>query len=338
MFAVLDCGTTTTRIYFIDEDRNILAAGREKIGVRNTAIAGTRDVLRDGITRLFRSTLDTIGARESDVDFIIASGMITSELGLMEIPHIVAPAGIRELADSVCEVQAWKILPLSCPIYFVRGVRNNYGDTASPEMLRSVDFMRGEEAQVMGVLANGGRNGPCTIVALSSHTKLIYIDEQNRIAASNTTLSGQLYEALCSATSIGNSLRPCAGEPGGGYAREELTDIAVDCVKNAGLSRTLLMPRFMQVLMRTNSEERRIFTDAALAADDMYAFHEMQRRGMTGERYIFYGHSERCSMYEAMLKKEFGDSICVESIPGAEAQDRLTVDGNIAIALHKMRK
>lgn len=338
MFAVLDCGTTTTRIYFVDEEKNILAAGREKIGVRNTAITGTRDVLRDGITKLFRSTLDMIGAEERDVSFIIASGMITSELGLLEIPHIIAPAGIRELADSVCEVKAGEILPIACPIFFVPGIRNNYGNNGNPQMLRSVDFMRGEEAQVMGVLTEAGRKGPCTIVALSSHTKIMYIDEQNRIAASNTTLSGQLYEALCSATSIGKSLCPCEGEESGGYSCGALIDIAIDCVKNAGLSRTLLMPRFMQVLMRTNSEERRIFTDAALAADDMFAFREMRRWGMTGEKYIFYGHAERCEMYEIILKKEFGSDVCTETIPGAEEQDRLTVHGNIAIALEKIQK
>lgn len=38
MFAVLDCGTTTTRVYIVDENRSILASGREKVGVRDTAI------------------------------------------------------------------------------------------------------------------------------------------------------------------------------------------------------------------------------------------------------------------------------------------------------------
>lgn len=335
MFAVLDCGTTTTRVYIVDENRSILASGREKVGVRDTAITGSRDTLRSGITKLFRETLSTLGLEETDISYVIASGMITSELGLMEIPHLIAPAGLHELAESIYEAKSGEVLPIACPVYFIRGIRNDYGENVRAGKLRTVDFMRGEEAQVMGILTETENRGPCTIVALSSHTKLIYVDENNRIAASNTTLSGQLYEAICSATSIGKSLQPCEAEPSGGYSWEALVSIAADCVKNAGLSRTLLMPRFMQVLMRTNSDERRIFTDAALAADDMYAFREMRNWGMVGGRYIFYGHAERCRMYEYMLRQEFGADLRIECIPGAEAQDRLTVNGDIAIALHK---
>ena len=40
-------------------------------------------------------------------------------------------------------------------------------------------------------------------------------------------------------------------------------------------------------------------------------------------------------MYEYMLRQEFGVDLQIECIPGAEAQDRLTVNGDIAIALHK---
>lgn len=127
---------------------------------------------------------------------------------------------------------------VACPVYFIRGIRNDYGENVRAGKLRTVDFMRGEEAQVMGILTETENREPCTIVALSSHTKLIYVDENNRIAASNTTLSGQLYEAICSATSIGKSLQPCETEPSGGYSWEALVGIAADCVKNAGLSRT----------------------------------------------------------------------------------------------------
>ena len=244
MFAVLDCGTTTTRVYIVDENRSILASGREKVGVRDTAITGSRDTLRSGITKLFRETLSTLGLEETDISYVIASGMITSELGLMEIPHLIAPAGLHELAESIYEAKSGEVLPIACPVYFIRGIRNDYGADVRAGKLRTVDFMRGEEAQVMGILTETENRGPCTIVALSSHTKLIYVDENNRIAASNTTLSGQQYEAICSATSIGKSLQPCEAEPSGGYSWEALVSIAADCVKNAGLSRTLLMPRF----------------------------------------------------------------------------------------------
>ena len=181
MFAVLDCGTTTTRVYIVDENRSILASGREKVGVRDTAITGSRDTLRSGITKLFRETLSTLGLEETDISYVIASGMITSELGLMEIPHLIAPAGLHELAESIYEAKSGEVLPIACPVYFIRGIRNDYGADVRAGKLRTVDFMRGEEAQVMGILTETENRGPCTIVALSSHTKLIYVDENNRI-------------------------------------------------------------------------------------------------------------------------------------------------------------
>lgn len=48
MFAVIDCGTTNTRIYIVDQNREILASGSRKVGVRDTSITGSRDALRQG--------------------------------------------------------------------------------------------------------------------------------------------------------------------------------------------------------------------------------------------------------------------------------------------------
>lgn len=59
MFAVIDCGTTMTRIYIVDEDTlKIVASGRRKVGVRDTSITGCRDALRNGITELFFQILE----------------------------------------------------------------------------------------------------------------------------------------------------------------------------------------------------------------------------------------------------------------------------------------
>lgn len=53
MFAVIDCGTTMTRIYLVNDQKEIVASGRKKVGVRDTSITGSRDKLRNGVTELF---------------------------------------------------------------------------------------------------------------------------------------------------------------------------------------------------------------------------------------------------------------------------------------------
>ena len=336
MFAVIDCGTTMTRIYIVNEEKQIVASGRKKVGVRDTSITGSRDALRSGVTELFFEVLRDNDIPDEQVQFAIASGMITSEVGLIEIPHLVAPVGLRQLTEGILKVEDQDVLPLGRPIYFVRGIRNHYPEGARAQDLRQVDFMRGEEVQCIGIMNSRELPYPCNIVALSSHTKIMYINQAAQIEASNTTISGQFYEALKNSTNIGKSITPVEGEEAGGYTQEELMAVATDCVRNAGLGRTMLMPRFLQVLMKTNSDERRTFIDAAIAADDLNAFREMREQGYASDYYLLYGHEERCKMYTYMLKKEFGDQLTVECIYDKEELDQLTVTGSIAVALRKI--
>ena len=116
MFAVIDCGTTMTRIYIVDENQQIIASGRKKVGVRDTSITGSRDTLRSGVTELFFEVLEENRIPDKQVEFAIASGMITSEVGLIEIPHLVAPVGLHQLSGLFC---AGRAQPLSgkcaCP-------------------------------------------------------------------------------------------------------------------------------------------------------------------------------------------------------------------------------
>ncbi|WP_297718301.1 2-dehydro-3-deoxygalactonokinase [Intestinimonas sp.] len=336
MFAVIDCGTTMTRIYIVDENSQIIASGRTKVGVRDTSITGSRDKLRNGVTQLFFEILEEHHIPDDQVEFAIASGMITSEVGLIEIPHLVAPVGLYQLSQGIMEINDPSVLPIKRPVYFVRGVRNHYPEGARAHDLRQVDFMRGEEVQCIGIMNSRTLPYPCNIVALSSHTKVMYINRQAQIEASNTTISGQFYEAIVNSTNIGKSIIPVEGEEAGGYSDEELMEIAVDCVRHAGLGRTMLMPRFLQVLMKTNSHERQVFIDAAIAADDLNAFREMREQGYDSNYYLLYGHESRCKMYTYMLRREFGAELTVESIFDKEELDRLTVTGSIAVALKQI--
>ena len=78
MFAVIDSGTTMTRIYIVDQNKNIAASGRTKVGVRDTSITGSRNKLRRGVEELFFRVLEEHKIADKDVEFAIASGMITS--------------------------------------------------------------------------------------------------------------------------------------------------------------------------------------------------------------------------------------------------------------------
>lgn len=332
MFAVIDSGTTNSRIYLVDESGRVAASASKKVGVRDTSMTGSRDALRTGLRELFFSLLEREKIPPERIRFAIASGMITSEIGLIELPHIMAPAGLEELSRSICKCTDPSVLPLPCPVYFVRGVRNRCSPDTGIGDLCDTDFMRGEEVQCVGILEKLQPKLPCTIVVLSSHTKIICCNEKKQIVMSKTTLSGQLREALMAATNIGKSLRDGEREESCGCTWERILETAYTCVEREGIVRAFLMPRFMQVLMKSTGEERRLFTDGAIASDDMKAFAAVQEQGGLDGTVILFGHSSRCRIYRYLLEKKLNVKGEIRSISDPDTLGELTVCGVTAVA------
>lgn len=327
MYSIIDSGTTNTRIFIIDDSGNIVASGNKKVGVRDTSITGSRDKLREGVSSLFFEIIKENDIDDKEVEFAIASGMITSEIGLIEIPHLIAPIGLKELSENIKRVEDDNVLPIGRPVYFIRGIKNNFPKDARVNDLRSIDFMRGEEVQCIGAIKVKDIKESSNIVALSSHTKIMHIDDNLNVAHMITTLSGQLFEAIVNSSNIGKSIRQLDNERENIYTLEEVIEIAKDCVENAGLCRCFLMPRFMETLLDTNSKERLWFLDAIIAVDDMKIFDEIISMGYGSNRYLFYGHKERCEIYKILLKKKYGGDISVELIDDKASIEALTIEG-----------
>ena len=47
----VDCGTTNSRAYVIDQTGKVFGKARKKVGVRDTAVTGSRDVLLSGVKK-----------------------------------------------------------------------------------------------------------------------------------------------------------------------------------------------------------------------------------------------------------------------------------------------
>ena len=330
--ATIDCGTTNSRVYLLDSHLHIVHKGSRKVGVRDTALTGSRDVLRDGLASLVDSTVREAGLRLADLRFAITSGMITSEIGLQEIPHLWAPAGLAELADSLTVSRDPAVFPLDLPLVFIRGIKNPYPPETTLEDIRRIDFMRGEETQIVGLLTRPDLpRPPLTAVVLSSHTKYIHVRQDGRIGGSLTTLSGQVFEAIHQATSIGKSIA-AEGEP-------EPKDLALavntafEAVRHAGFLRALLMPRFMEVLLGIPAAIRRTFVEAAIAAEDLNVLQDFPLVGFPRDcPMVLIGSPRRCRVFREILRRALEASPTLAEISVAEAVDRLSIDGAVAIA------
>lgn len=268
----VDGGTTNTRARLLHEGR-VVATARRAAGVRDAVLRapGTWSLaaaVRDAVEEVLRAGG---GVRP---DAVVAAGMLSSEAGLAAVPHVVAPAGVEELAAGA----AWVDLPevAAAPILFVPGVRTPPG--AGADGWAEADVMRGEECETLGALILRPAAGPVALLWPGSHTKLVEVDERGRIARSYTTLAGEMTAALARHTLLAASLPaappddpdPAAFAAGARLAAAE------------GLGRCAFLVRVAALTGALTPAERAAFWVGAVVGDDVahLAGHPILRRGL----------------------------------------------------------
>ncbi|NEX62906.1 2-dehydro-3-deoxygalactonokinase [Noviherbaspirillum galbum] len=208
--AVIDGGTTRTRVRVWDGRAIVWEASR---------IAGARDVAlrgKDAVRQPLAGMLDD-ARRAHDCRDVVAYGMITSDNGLREVPHLAAPASFERLAGAIVADD----IPGLGPVHFIPGVKTTVSEP-QVEDIGSLDVMRGEETEVFGLRAALGLTGRADFFHVGSHHKLIRTDERG-IIGSCTALTGELLAALQRDTILAASMAPLeqldqldpSGEPDG---------------------------------------------------------------------------------------------------------------------------
>jgi len=334
-YITIDCGTTNSRVYVVDETGKVYGKAAKKVGVRNTSMSGSRRVLEDGLRETVAEAVQNAGITLADVRAAFSSGMITSEIGLKELPHLEAPCDVRRLAENIAEVTDVKLAE-GVPVYFVRGIKNKMpADVSDPtRVVGELDFMRGEETQAAGLLQRGDVSVPATLVVLSSHTKFIPINEKGEILGSLTTLSGQVYEAILAETFVGKSVekRDNADEKPEGYFDEAIVKNAIEWIGRVGIVRSLMFPRFLDVLLDTKWYERQLFFEALIAAEDMLAIRQLDQFSEEAKkRFVLVGLPGRCRLYRYILSHTMQDAQVTE-ICSTDEIDELSIRGILHIA------
>lgn len=257
----IDTGTTNTRVKVWYQDK-VVASSLVEVGVRDTAITGSKVKLQQGVKEALEMARVQAGMDWADIGLILASGMITSNVGLYEIPHVFAPAGIGELAQAMLAVT----IPEVCekPIWFIPGVKNNITQVHL-DNCEAMDIMRGEEVETFGLIHQLGLKGPAVFVLPGSHTKFIKIDGQNRIVASTTTLAGELLGVITNNTILANAL--------GSSFPEKLEDVflleGASYVERLGLNRVCFMVRLLDQFTGYSRNEKANFLLGAVLGTDL---------------------------------------------------------------------
>ncbi len=189
IYLAIDGGTTNTRIHLMKDGIRVdtvkfaigAKAGREALSA----------CIKEGIELLLTRNKRS----EQDVCRVLAAGMITSELGLCALPHIPTPAGLEELHDAMANAEFPEIT--SIPFTFIRGVK------CVGEAPDTTDMMRGEEAEVMGLL---GEQPAGVYILPGSHSKIVEVDAEGRIVDFSTMLTGEMMAALSGHTILSDAV------------------------------------------------------------------------------------------------------------------------------------
>ncbi|MEE4675123.1 2-dehydro-3-deoxygalactonokinase [Pseudomonas alliivorans] len=195
----LDWGTTSLRAYRLGEhgqvlEQRALSAGIMQLPNDPRMIAGV--LCSDGFELAFDEACgDWIDARP-DVP-VIACGMVGSAQGWREATYREAPASVDELSAALQTVRSVR----GVTVHIIPGV-----------LQRSTlpNVMRGEETQVLGVLAGlDGQSAsqPLLIGLPGSHSKWVQV-AQDRIVHFDTFMTGEVYATLCAHTILGRTMRP----------------------------------------------------------------------------------------------------------------------------------
>lgn len=274
----IDTGTTNTRVCAW-HDQQLLAETARPTGVRDTAITGSTATLMNGVREAVQEArnLAAIPAGESVV--YLSSGMITSNVGLCEIPHLLAPAGLNELAQGMVSASLPEIA--ETPIWFVPGIRNHHS-AVTLENAEQMDMMRGEETETIGVLESLGIHGPALVVLPGSHSKFVKIDANDRIEGCVTTLGGELLDVITRHTILANSLNLQFAQH---IETPALLQGARQCLQT-GLSRTCFSVRVLDMFSNLTLNQKANVLLGAVLQDDLQAVKNSEAFAVTPDTRI----------------------------------------------------
>lgn len=199
----IDGGTTRTRGWAAVGEV-VVAAERVTVGARDTAREGSPRRLAEALQHLVRKVADRCRAHGLPPPGLgVAAGMITSAEGLIEVPHVQAPAGPSDLARGSERHELPGVASL--PIVFVPGIRSGPVQVEA-EAIGTSDVMRGEEVLCLGLAARGHLPEGGLILSLGSHWKAVHVDASGRVVASVSTVGGEMLFAVRSHTILASSV------------------------------------------------------------------------------------------------------------------------------------
>lgn len=297
----IDGGTTNTRASLWEAPGVCLDIVKSEVGVRITSIEGSNASLKAAVKGLLETLLERNSVTYDQVEGIYACGMITSKEGLVELPHLIAPAGKQAFVDGLAKVDLPDVCPL--PIHFVRGLKNRDGSGLTLTEVEQMDVMRGEETETLALLdLFGNENG--TLFALpGSHTKFVSVDAEGKMIGCLSSLAGE----LLSAVTLNTILAGAVGKQfaGADYNREMLL-AGYRTARDTSLARAAFSTRMLQMFVPGSEQDRASFLLGAVLEGDIAAVKHSQALSTTPDMKVVIAGKEPLASALKLLFEEDG--------------------------------
>lgn len=219
----IDWGSSNLRVALLDAQGGLIDRRESPAGVFT---------VKDGnfASALFPLCSDWLAQRRVP---LLACGMIGSRQGIADVPYVTCPANVDDLAQQLGRVE---LSPLggspsdeAVTLYIVPGL--NTGSA-----IKGWDVIRGEETQLLGVPA-----GTANLYVLpGTHSKWMNLSHSGQIESFQTYMTGELYELLCTHSSLGHVMEPARWsadvfQQGVSEARNNALESLLFRVRTAGL-------------------------------------------------------------------------------------------------------
>lgn len=261
----LDWGTTTLRAYRLDAAGHVLAQREQPLGILSVPAGG------------FPAALEAIAGDWLDSEHsVLASGMVGSRQGWVEVPYAPCPAGLAQVAAGIVTVP----FRAQVRVRIVPGLRSSAGPG---------DVMRGEETQLLGVL--DALPAQALVCLPGTHSKWAQVVD-GRILAFDTHMTGEVFALLRQHSLLGRMMDDAVPQ------REPFLQGVHRARERGGLLHHLFGVRARGLLGELAPAHAAAYLSGILIGHELAG-----RPALTGPVYLL-GSDALCTLYHWALEEE----------------------------------
>ncbi len=288
----LDWGTTSLRAYRLGEhgrvlEQRSLSAGIMQLPTLPAPVAG--QLCSDGFELAFEQACGDWLEAQPHVP-VIACGMVGSAQGWQEAPYQDTPASVDGLSAALVKVRSLR----GIDVHIIPGVIQR---SALPNV------MRGEETQVLGVLAGQVERPhdtqPLLIGLPGSHSKWVQV-VQGRIVHFDTFMTGEVYAALCAHTLLGRTMQSAGSLDVEAFERG--VAVARSSEGAAGPLSTIFSCRTLGLTGQLSGSAQPDYLSGLLIGHELAALSQLlQRQAAVLPAVVLIGSDALCQRYQRAL-------------------------------------